>query len=406
ERGDNPRHLIANTYVKRGEILDRNNLTLAETLGDIGSFNRSYPYPSLSNSIGYIDQKYGLFGLEKAYDDYLSGLKGYPASSIWLNYLLYDQPPIGRAIRLTLDLKLQQKVDDLLQNDQGAAVVLDASNGNILAIATQPFFDANELEENWAAWNSSENAPFLNRASQGAYPVGGLLSPLFLLEQDLDSISFFQDPQIFGNEEFDIQCISQFSNLDTDEQSAIKNGCLSAASQLIAKINLADIFESSVFEPIYNPLANGLPTNLPIAMSKFQDLHDLISGDNQIRISPLQIAASLAPLSNGGIMVYPSLVSSVNVSSGQWVLTPVQEGSPVTTPEKAKEVAEFLASDLIPGWEISAVTYDLDNAFSWYVMGTHDEWNKTPIIIALVLETENRNHAQTIGREIFKAINQ
>jgi len=111
KRNDNPRHLISNTFVKRGQILDRNNNLLAETTGEPGTFNRFYPYAPLSNSIGYIHQKYGLFGIEKEYDEYLSGIKGYPAYTLWMNYLLYDQPPDGRSIRLTLDIDLQRTVD-------------------------------------------------------------------------------------------------------------------------------------------------------------------------------------------------------------------------------------------------------------------------------------------------------
>lgn len=403
ERGDNPRHLIANTYVKRGEIFDRNNQILAETLGEVGSFSRVYSYPPLSNSIGYIDQKYGLFGLEKVYDDYLSGLKGYPASAIWLNYLLYDQPPDGRPIRLTLDLTLQHKVDELLQNDQGAAVVLDALNGNIMAISTQPYFDANLLEENWASWNNSENAPFLNRASQGAYPVNGLLSPLFLFEQEISSIKLVHDQISARSKQNDILCNSQITDME-EFQTAVRDGCLSAAYQLTANKSIADMAGSNIFEFIFNPPTTGLPTNPPQAISESGDLFDLLSGDNQIRTSPLQLAASLAPLSNGGVLLKPSIVSSVNISSGQWVLIPSEEGQAIISTKKPEEISQFLVSEEIPAWEISAVTYDQDNTFSWYVMGTNNDWEKTPIIIALVIETRNRSRAQTIGRAIFEAI--
>ena len=405
ERTDNPRHLIANTYVKRGEIFDRNSQILAETLGKVGSFSRLYSYPPLSNSIGYIDQKYGLFGIEKEYDDYLSGLKGYPASVIWLNYLIYDQPPDGRSIRLTLDLKLQDEVDNLLQNNQGAAVVLNAINGNILAISTQPYFDANQLEENWASWNNSENAPFLNRASQGAYPVSGLLSPLFLFEQEIGTIELPQDPISTTSDHNDILCNSQNTNLE-EFQTSVRNGCLSSAFQLTENKNLADMVGSNIFEFIINPPITGLPANPPQMISQSGDLFDLISGDNQIRTSPLQIAASLAPLSNGGILIPPSIVSSVNLSSDQWVLIPSEEGQAILSPKKSEEISQFLVSEEIPAWEISAIAYDQENAFSWYVMGTNNNWEKTPIIIALVIENGNRNRAQTIGRAIFEAIDQ
>jgi cell division protein FtsW (lipid II flippase) len=403
ERSDNPRHLIANAYVKRGEILSRNNHILAESKGEVGAFTRSYSYSPLSNSIGYADQKFGLFGIEKIYDDYLRGLKGYPSSFIWMNYLLYDQPPDGRSIRLTIDLNLQKKVDEILQNYQGAAVVLDAQNGNILALATNPYFNANDLEDNWSTWNTSENGVFLNRASQGAYPVGGLLSPIFLFDQDIISDNSYHNPINPENEKGDSICSTPISDIVT-LQSAIKMGCQSAVSFAINDRDLSDLIESPVFEDIFNSQTNGLPSNPPIATSEYENLEDLLSGDNQIRISPLQVAASFAPLSNGGFSNDPKFVSSVNISTGQWVLIPYENSRSITNPLIAKQISELLTIDSLPGWQISAVNFDLEKPFSLYVIGTNDQSHTRPIIISLVLETENRNLAQYLGQKIFKEI--
>jgi cell division protein FtsW (lipid II flippase) len=405
ERTDNPRHLIANAYVKRGEILSRNNHVLAEIVGDVGSYTRSYSYPPLSNSIGYVNQKFGIFGIEKAYDDYLSGMKGYPASNIWMNYLLYDQPPDGRSIRLTIDIKIQKKVDEIIQNFQGAAVVLDAENGNILALATNPYFNANSLEENWSSWNTSENSVFLNRASQGAYPVGGLLSPIFFLQQNIDTDGPFSSTITIDNEIQDKACRSKI--IDSDSfQSAIKKGCLSALPYSINDQDLTDLVESPVFEYLINSPDIGLPTNPPIDTSKYIKILDLFSGSNQIRLSPLQVAASFAQISNEGFSINPKLVSSVNISSGQWVVIPSEETRPNANPLSTLQISEILTADSLPAWEISATNYDLNNTFNWFVIGTNDKTDATPLIISLVLENENRDLAIYIGEKMFREINQ
>jgi cell division protein FtsW (lipid II flippase) len=403
DRSDNPRHLISNTYVRRGQILDRNNQIIGDTEGEPGSFNRYYPYPPLSNSVGYIHQKYGLYGIEKEYDEYLSGIKGYPAYTLWMSYLLYDQPPDGRSIRLTLDMDLQRAVDDLIRETQGAAVVFNAESGEILAISTYPFFDANQLEENWDNWNNSENAPFLNRASQGAYPIGGLLSPLLLFEQDIDLIKNFDDSTIFPSDKNTPECESPALDLD-NWQSSIKNGCLSALSQFIIFENLAPINESPQFEFIFNAPEIGFPINPSMEISPEASWIDLISGKDQIRTSPLQIAASLAPLSNGGYIVEPMILSSVYISSGQWVILPLEEKRAIIKPEKAGEISQLLTSDESNIWELSAVTYDSNDAYSWYAMGTTNGSRATPIVIAAVIETDNREKIQSIGKKIFNAL--
>jgi len=403
-RSDNPRHLISNTYVERGQILDRNNHILAKTEGEPGSFNRYYSYVPLSNSVGYIHNKYGLHGIEKEYDEYLSGIKGYPANTLWINYLLYDQPPDGRPIRLTLDIDLQRAVDDLMTENQGAAVVINADSGEILAISTYPFFDANQLEENWDNWNNSENAPFLNRASQGAYPIGGLLSPLLLFNQEIGLINNFDGSIKFPSDKNTPECESPALNFDT-WQSAVKNGCLSALPQLTNNQNLASINESPQFEFILNAPKIGLPVNPSIEISPEASWIEVISGKDQIRTSPLQIAASLATLSNGGYFVEPTILSSVNISSGQWVILPLEEKRAILKPEKAAEISQFLTSNEGNRWELSAVTYDSSDAYSWYVMGTNHGNRATPIIIVAVIETDNREKIQSIGKKIFNKLN-
>lgn len=173
-RTDNQRRAISDRYVKRGAILDRNNRTINQSIGPVGDLKRWTEYPPLSNVVGYTNPRYGQAGLEASLDDYLRGLRGNPGFNIWLDHLLYGQPPPGLDVRLTIDLSLQRQVDALMEGHIGAAVVIDASNGEILAMASHPTFDANHLDEAWDELVNDPNAPLLNRAVLGRYPIGDI----------------------------------------------------------------------------------------------------------------------------------------------------------------------------------------------------------------------------------------
>ena len=178
DRTDNARRTIADRFVLRGSILDRSNAPVNATFGEPGDYQRENLFPSLSNVVGYTNPTFGQAGLEASLDDYLRGLRGNPASLIWWNQLLYGQPPPGVGVRLTLDLDLQHQINALFAGHSGALVLLDAERGEILAMASYPGFDANQLDERWEEFTQDPQSPFLNRAFLGRYPIGELQAEL------------------------------------------------------------------------------------------------------------------------------------------------------------------------------------------------------------------------------------
>jgi hypothetical protein len=60
ERTDNARRAIADRYVRRGDILDRENIPLVSTQGAIGDYARVYHYPVLGSLVGYSHAVYNL----------------------------------------------------------------------------------------------------------------------------------------------------------------------------------------------------------------------------------------------------------------------------------------------------------------------------------------------------------
>jgi len=178
-RTDNVRRSIADRIVIRGSILDSTEKSLAVSLGRPGEYTRSYLYPQLSPVVGYTHHAYGQAGIEASMDDYLRGLRALPVLQIWWNHLLYGQPPAGLDVRLNIDPSLQKIADQALAETSGSVVLIDAFTGEILVMASHPNFDANFLDEQWDKLIKNPEAPLLNRANQGSYPVESLKEWLF-----------------------------------------------------------------------------------------------------------------------------------------------------------------------------------------------------------------------------------
>jgi penicillin-binding protein A len=120
-RPDNPRRLLLEHRYPRGTIYDRLGRVLAESVGPPGDLTRHYPYPDLAPVLGYVSPFFGTAGIEAAADGTLHGDGGHSAIDLyWLGVL--GAPPPGRAVRLSIDLKLQQAADDALGDRVGAVV--------------------------------------------------------------------------------------------------------------------------------------------------------------------------------------------------------------------------------------------------------------------------------------------
>lgn len=183
-RTDNPRRAIADRYVLRGSLLDSNNEPINQTEGESGSYKRIYLYPDLAPVTGYTHPVYGQAGLEASLDDYLRGLEGNPASLVWWNRLLYGAPPPGLDVRLSLRLALQSAADAALGEHRGALILLNAQSGEILAMASHPTYDPNQLDLIGDSLAREDSSPLVNRAAQGVYPIAGILPALFQSQMD------------------------------------------------------------------------------------------------------------------------------------------------------------------------------------------------------------------------------
>lgn len=133
----------------------------------------------------------GKVGLEKRYEPLLHGQPGFQhvetnAHGRLLRVLEKQPPQPGKDLRLYLDLDLQRIATEALGTQRGAVVALDPLNGGVLAMVSNPSYDANLFVEGishtaYSVLRDSLDTPLLNRAVQGQYPPGSTVKPLLAL---------------------------------------------------------------------------------------------------------------------------------------------------------------------------------------------------------------------------------
>jgi cell division protein FtsI/penicillin-binding protein 2 len=291
-RTDNPRRAISDIYVARGDLVDRSLQPINTTTGESGSYSREYLYPELSPITGYINNVFGQSGLELNLDPYLRGLQGNPEIQIWWNRLLYGTPPPGSTARLSIDLKIQSAVDELLGGQKGSAILINAKTGEILAMASHPTFDPNNLSETGSQLINDPDAPLLNRATQGSYPPGMVLA-LLIHTKELEKGAALTRQDI----------VDLYTNLGFYDQPEI---------------------------------------NLPVGPTS------PIGEIEQLRISPLQAALAATALANEGLITNGQIVTGIKTQNLDWiVLSPQQDFNQVFDSASVKKVTENALIDMV-----------------------------------------------------------
>lgn len=136
-------------------------------------------------------QYIGKLGIEQSYEAQLHGTTGVQlvetsAGGRATRRLSNQSATPGQNLVLSIDIRLQQMVEDLFGQRRGALVALGPRSGEVLAFVSKPTFDPNLFvegidTESWKALNESIDKPLLNRALRGTYPPGSTYKPFMAL---------------------------------------------------------------------------------------------------------------------------------------------------------------------------------------------------------------------------------
>lgn len=157
----------------------------------------------------------GKLGIEKYYEETLHGKVGSQRVEVnnrgrVIRTLSMTQPQPGSDLVLTLDVGLQQIAQHALKDMRGAVVVMDAKDGGVLALYSNPSYDPNLFVHGISSKNYkallNQDRPLINRTTQGRYAPASTVKPLMAvlaLEENIVNEStsmwdpgFFQIPNV------------------------------------------------------------------------------------------------------------------------------------------------------------------------------------------------------------------
>lgn len=285
----------------------------------------------------------GQLGLERVHDSLLSGFAG--AEEIIVNSagrtirVLNQIPPEpGNTLTLTLDARLQEQAEALLEGKKGAIVMLDVNTGGTLALASAPTFDPNMFARRFsqAEWNAVTNdpaTPLQNRALQSAYPPGSIFK-LLVAVAGLEAGRIRPETTVtctgggmYYGQYRSCNAIHGRVNLE----SAIGRSCNVYFYELGAKLSREQIIEvaqryglgAQTGIDLLNEATGILPTKEWIAQALpprdgnwyLGETIGLSIGQGPITTTPLQLAHMVATLATG-LKMKPYLIEKVESSTG------------------------------------------------------------------------------------------
>jgi penicillin-binding protein 2 len=315
----------------------------------------------------------GQAGVELAYNRQLMGVDGAKAvvvNSVGREIRVLDDesqaPKIGRPMQLTIDADLQKATEDgfAATGFDGAAVVLDPRNGEVLSFTSRPAYDPNAFAAgiDRATWSSLLNDPLKplnNRALQGTFSPGSTFKMavgLAGLEEGIitpDFRVYCGGGQTFYGRYF--RCHKQEGHGSMNLAHAIEQSCdvyfYTVGNMLgVDRIHRwATLFGLGVKSGI--DLPNEVSGLVPSTEWKAKNTREkkwyagetisVAIGQGQVNVTPISLAVYTATLANGGTRVTPHLVKAIDDGQGlKPVPPPPPQSSVEVTPEKLHAIRE------------------------------------------------------------------
>lgn len=357
---------------------------------------RIYPGGTLASQIlGFVTQydtnNHGQYGIEGQYDSLLAGKPGSFTAETDLQGNPLDvganneQPPVsGANLTLTIDSTVEYMVQAALtatvkrlQADSGSVVVINARTGAVVAMAGEPAFDPNQYGQ-YAAQQGclGQQEVYFNPVLYCAYEPGstmkavtmaaaldqGLITPDTTLD-DKGCITFSDAPEV---------CNWELKAYGTESMTDVLVHSANVGAAHVAH----DILGPDRYYPYLTRFGFGQPSGIdgpetagayltPSDRQRWteSDLTRQAFGQS-ILATPLQVAMAYQAIANGGVMMYPYLMASIN-NNGKIVTTQPRVERRVISAHAAQLLTGMLTQSaqrgfaqlaLVPGYSVAAKT--------------------------------------------------
>lgn len=419
----------------------------AQTIGWVGSAKGTDQELFASDKLlSYLDEDVcgREDGTEYVFETVLRGRRGELVYDIDRNLKSRTETQFGKDIRLTLDIALQQKIEKHLLDHQYnpnckspiTAAVIDVTSGDILALVSLPAFDLNRIRYDYAQIQSDPNSPLLNRAINKQYPPGSVVKPVIL-------IAALESGKITATEV--IPCPAQKApkgwpscwrynryrlghdgQWDNNAHNAIKGSCNIYFSHLANRLDAA-VLQRWLFNfgfgrkilhsppitenqpernlrQLHGTISSGI-TNPNQTISDFNQvpiLDDMEKrwfgiGQGNLRVTPLQVANTMAALARGGLYKHPRLYidyagqksnSEIDLKISHSTLQVVRDAMYAVVNETGGTAnSEFVRSGLAKkNIDVYGKTGSTEGSVNAWFAGFAEDSRRRAIALALIVE--------------------
>ncbi len=427
---NNPYNYRQDTFadrVVRGNILASDKTVLARTeIAPDGTESRVYPYANVfAHAVGYSTR--GKTGLESLANYSLLTSNAFVGERIANEFK--EEKNIGDNVVTTLDVSLQQTAYDALSGRKGAAVVLEAETGRVLAMVSKPDYDPNRINEDWDMLNTENESESVlyNRAAQGRYAPGSTFKMITLLEYMRENPGYsgyeFTCTGSYREGNYTINCYGKTAHGQEDLKKAFAKSCNGAFAEIGLSLD-PERFSGTCRSLLFN---TDLPVAIPCSRSSFSITSQMVPADRMMTgigqgetvATPLHMAMITAAAANDGVLMEPYFIDHVESYTGNVVKTyrPTVYGA-LMSPQEAAVLTEYMEevvadgtgtrlSDL--GFPVAGKTgtaeysSDKSKSHAWFV-GFSDTGERDIAVCVLVEEAgSGSEYAVPIARKIFEA---
>lgn len=393
DKPGNRRTLLATYAKERGSILvDGAPVAESTPTDDDLKWLRKYPEGSTyAAATGYFSFVYGTSGVERGFNDLLSG----DSDKLFYRRLpevLTGQPPQGASVDLTIQAKVQKAAIKALGKQRGAVIALDPKTGAILAMVTSPSYDPNRLashdtstvQKAWQDLNADSSKPMVNRAISGdLYPPGSTFK-LVTAAAALETGDYQPDSELEGPAALTLPGVQRpLPNITgrpcgPNDKVTLQRSLEVSCNTSFAKLGM-DLGEKKVAEQA-SKFGFGRDLRIPMAVtpSRFPtglgepQLAQSSIGQYDVRATPLGIAMVSAGIANKGKVMRPYLVSTVREKNLDTISsTDPEVFSTAMSEENADKLAQMMRKVVddgtgtnarIPGVEVAGKTGTAETA--------------------------------------------
>ncbi len=310
----------------------------------------------------------GQSGVERVYNTLLMGRDGAKVVKVnstgrEIDELQRIQPVEGRRVQLTIDSDLQKAAEDgfRLAGFNGAALVLDPHNGDVLSFVSLPSSDPNDFAAGidrvtWSSLNTDRLRPLQNRVIQGRYSPGStfkIVVAVAAMEEGLVTPDFkvhCPGGATFYGRFF--KCHEKHGHGVVDMRHAIEKSCNVYFYTLGNMLGVDKIHKWAVNLGLSGKTGIDLPNEQESLVPSTEwkrrttgekwyagETISVAIGQGQNAVTPASLAVMMATVANGGTRITPRVIKAVDAGDG--VLKPVP---PAAVADKVAFKPETLAA--------------------------------------------------------------